>query len=159
METAVLVSRTKDVPLLNLDWVGVMGKETQIAELYDTMLTPWPEVQQAPFEKIRKRDEDLPEPEQKPHWYDEILYPCSYHKAGRKIGERLSSAAEDYLKGFLKSLEAAPDCDPAEKQAKVTAFAERLFAEGGLAVDQMSKLFGRETAERMIVRVMYGKKD
>ena len=83
METAVLVSRTKDVPLLNLDWVGAMGKETQIAELYDTMLAPWPEEQQAPFEEIRKRDADLPEPEKKPHWYDEILYPCSDHKAGR----------------------------------------------------------------------------
>lgn len=159
METAVLAVDGKDLPLLNLDWVKAMGKETQIAELYDTQLAPYPEEKLAAFDAIRARDDDLPGPETKPHWYDAILYPCSYHKAGRKISDRLSAAAKDYFETFLRQLDEAPVCDPAEKGAKVKAFAERLFAEGGPAVDQVTKLFGPETAKRLILRHMYGVKD
>ena len=43
-----------------------------------------------------------------------------------------------------------------ENAEKVKAFAERLFTEGGPAVDQVTKLFGEETAKRLILRWMYG---
>ncbi|MGX8692171.1 MAG: hypothetical protein ACSW8E_00245 [Clostridia bacterium] len=159
METVVLAVDAKDVPLLNLDWVRAFGKETQIVELYDTQLAPYPAESLDAFDAIRRRDEDLPSPPvQGAHWYDAILYPCSYHKAGKKISERLSAAAADYFETFLRQLEAAPACDPAAKREKTRAFAERLFAEGGPAVDQVTKLFGPETAKRLILRRMYGVK-
>ena len=158
METAVLAVSGKDVPLLNLDWVRAFGKETQIAELYDTQLAPYPAEKLADFDTLRARDADLPEPGSKPHWYDAILYPCSYHKAGKGLSERLSAAARDYFETFLRQLAEAPACDAGAKAEKVKAFAERLFAEGGPAVDQVTKLFGQETAKRLILRHMYGVK-
>ena len=157
METAVLAADAKDVPLLNLDWVRAFGKETQIVELYDTQLEPWPETAFAEFDAIRRRDGDLPDPPaQGAHWYDAILYPCSYHKAGKGLTERLEAAARDYTEVFLRQLEAAPACDAGAKREKTRAFAERLFAEGGPAVDQVTKLFGAETAKRLILQYMYG---
>ena len=156
METAVLAVTEKDVPLLNLDWVRAFGKETQIVELYDTQLAPYPAEALAAFDALRRRDDDLPGMTSSGHWYDAILYPCSYHKAGKGLSERLAAAARDYTETFLRQLAEAPACDAAKKQARVRAFAERLFAEGGPAVDQVSKLFGRETAKRLILRSMYG---
>ena len=156
METAVLAVSGKDLPLLNLDWVRAFGRETQIVELYDTQLTPYPEEKLAAFDALRLRDADLPEPESKPHWYDAILYPCSYHKAGKGLSDRLSAAARDYFETFLRQLAEAPACDAGAKAEKVKSFAERLFAEGGPAVDQVTKLFGPETAKRLILRHMYG---
>ncbi len=156
METAVLAVNGRDVPLLNLDWVRAFGKETQIAELYDTQLEPCPEEKLAEFDAIRTRDDDLPGISSSGHWYDAILYPCSYHKAGKGLTERLAAAARDYTETFLRQLEAAPACDTAAKAEKTRAFAERLFAEGGPAVDQVTKLFGAETAKRLILRHMYG---
>lgn len=158
METAVLSVTEKDVPLLNLDWVKAFGRETQIVELYDTQLAPYPAEKLAAFDALRARDADLPEPESRPHWYDAILYPCSYHKAGKGLSERLSAAARDYFETFLRQLAEAPACDAGAKAEKVKAFAERLFAEGGPAVDQVTKLFGQETAKRLILRHMYGVK-
>lgn len=158
METAVLAVTEKDVPLLNLDWVRAFGKETQIVELYDTQLEPYPEEKLAAFDAIRARDAELPDMSSAGHWYDAILYPCSYHKAGKGLTERLAAAARDYTETFLGQLEAAPACDRAAKAEKVKAFAERLFAEGGPAVDQVTKLFGTETAKRLILRYMYGVK-
>ena len=156
METAVLAVTEKDVPLLNLDWVRAFGKETQIAELYDTQISPCSDEALAEFDAIRRRDDDLAGVEASPHWYDAILYPCSYHKAGKGQGERMAAAARAYTETFLRQLDGAPACDSAAKAEKVKAFAERLFAEGGPAVDQVTKLFGKETANRLILRWMYG---
>ena len=156
METAVLAVTEKDVPLLNLDWVRAFGKETQIVELYDTQLAPFPGKAQEEFDKIRRRDDDLSDVKSAPHWYDSILYPCSYRKAGKGLTQRLAAAANDYTELFLRCLDEAPECDVAKKKEKVTAFAERLFAEGGPAVNQVTKLFGQKTAKRLILRWMYG---
>ena len=68
----------------------------------------------------------------------------------------LAGAARDCAAEYISLLASAPDCDPAEKQAKSRHFAESLLASGGPAVDQVTKLFGRETAERLILRHMYG---
>ena len=159
METAVLAVSGKDVPLINLDWVRVMGRETQIVELYDTQLAPWPDAARSEFDALRRRDGDLPDTVTSAHWYDAILYPCSYHKVGRKISGRLSAAARDYTALYLRQLADAPVCDSAAKQEKTRAFAARLFAEGGPAVDQVTKLFGAEIAKRLILRHMNGVAD
>ena len=62
MESVVLSVQQKDVPLFNTDWIYAMGKETQLVELYDTMLEPFSEEAQAPFAAIRDRDKDRVHP-------------------------------------------------------------------------------------------------
>ena len=159
METVVLAVKEKDLPLFNLDWVSAAGKETLIAELYDTQLQPLSEKALGRLQALKDRDGDLPQREKKPHWYDAILYPCSYHKAGRKLSERFNAAARGYIKEFLALADQAPACDAAEKGKKIRAFAETLVKEGGPAVDTMTKLFGAEAAGRVILRHMYGTED
>lgn len=160
METVVLSVTERDVPLLNLDWVSAAGKETQIAELYDTQLEPLTADQLSVYQALKDRDGDLPDPPPPaPHWYDAILYPCSYHKAGRKLSQRFNRAAESYLRAFVSQLAEASACDGAEKGAKVRAFAETLLEKGGPAVDTVTKLFGHETAKRLILGHMYGVRD
>ena len=156
METAIVAVYEKDLPLLNLDWVKAMGKETQIVEFYDDQLAPYPAEKLAAFEAIKAKDADLTDRETDPHWYDDILYPCSFHKKGRGLTERMSCAARDYLMVYVELLAAAPPCDLAAKGAKVRAFATRLFEEGGPAVNMVTKLFGERTARRVVVQHMYG---
>lgn len=157
METAILSVTHKDMPLINLDYVKAFGKETQIVELYDTQLAYEPEELLKSFEQIQGRDVDLADYiSVGTHWFDDILYPCSYHKMGRGVSERLAGAARDCVETYISLLASAPTCDPVEKQGKTRSFAEKLFANGGPAVDRVTRLFGRETAERLIVRHMYG---
>ena len=157
METAVIAPTSVDVPLFNLDWVKAARTETQIAELYDTQVQPWPDECHEAFEFARAQYADLPDaPGGEAHWYDDILYPCSFHKKGRGLTERMSRAAQDYLTIYAELLAAAPACDSTEKAAKVQSFAEKLFEAGGPAVDQVTKLFGEQTAKRLILQHMYG---
>lgn len=157
METVIIAPTEVDAPLFNLDWVNAFGTETQIAELYDTQLVPWPDECHDAFECARARYADLPDaPAGEPHWYDDVLYPCSFRKKGRGMTERLSSAAQDYLAVYAELLAASPACDSAEKAQKVRTFAQRLFEEGGPAVNMVTKLFGERTARRVVVQHMYG---
>ncbi len=157
METAVIAPTNVDVPLFNLDWVKAFKTETQIAELYDTQLLPWPDECHDAFEFARAQYADLPDaPAGEARWYDDILYPYSFHKKGRGLTERMSRAAQDYLTVYTELLVAAPTCDSAAKAAKVQAFAEKLFKEGGPAVNQVTKLFGEQVAKKLILQHMYG---
>lgn len=158
METVVLSSFDKDMPLFNLDWVKAFGKETQISELYDTQIEPYAQDKLDRFSKIKEADGDLTDYSSGPAWYDSIIYPCSYHKTGKGISERLSAAAEKYINEFCSQIAEAPDCDTEEKKEKVRGFARTLVEKGGPAVNQVTKLFGSETAERLILGHMYGVK-
>lgn len=157
METVILSSTERDVPLLNLDWVSAFGKETQIAELYDTQLLPYPQEKLGAFNAIKTRDADIKDYEPGgSHAYDAMKYPESYRKTGRGVSGRLSDAAKDYISIFEAQLYDAEACDREAKTAKIREFTDTLISDGGVAVNQMTKLFGRETAERVIRRHMYG---
>lgn len=156
METAIVAVYEKDIPLLNLDWVKAMGKETQMVEFYDDQLAPYPAEKLAAFEAIKANDTDLTDRETDPHWYDAILYPCSYDKTGKGCSDRFTAAVKAYLAEYSAQLKTAEVCGREEKRAKVRDFAETLFTQGGPAVDQVTKLFGKETAKRLILGHMYG---
>lgn len=157
METVVLSVTHKDMPLINLDYVKAFGKETELVELYDTQLAFEPDDLQKAFQRIQDRDADIADyVSAGTHWYDDILYPCTYHKKGKGVSGRLAQAARDCANTYISLLASTPDCDPALKQARTRAFAEKLFASGGPAVDQVTRLFGRDTAQRLILRHMYG---
>ena len=159
METVIFAPTGADAPLMNLDWVKVLGKETLIAELYDTQLQPWPEEKQAEFKKIAARDIDLEDRVNEPHWYDSIRYSCSYNKSGKGVSERFNRTGQAYIGIYCAQLSEAPACDGEdreEKRRKVRDFAGHLYEEGGQAVNMLTKLFGKETAERVILQHMYG---
>ncbi len=156
METIVLSVKGRDIPLFNMDWVSALGKETLICELYDVQLSTFSAEAQEKFDAIRRRDDDIPETEQDEYWYKDILYPCSYHKTGKKITNRLNDASIDYFKTIVNELSAAQECSSKVKYDKIRNFAETLFNNGGPAVDMVKELFGTEKAHRLIVGHMYG---
>ena len=156
METAIFAPSTIDAPLFNIDWMGVFKAETQIAEFYDVQLKPWPEAYQTELESVSDGIADLADMKSEPHWYDDLLYPCSCGKKGKGIASQLAAAARDYTAAYVAQLPLLPTCDRQQKAAKVRSFAEHLFSDGGVAVKQMTRLFGSETARRMVVQHMYG---
>ena len=157
METVVVSSMNRDMPLMNLDWVKVPFKETLIGELYDTQLAPWPEEEQELFREISERDRDIPDYSTgKPHWYDGIRYSCSYGKSGGGVRERLDASARQFCDTFTELLKKAPECDEEAKREGVERFAKTLVEQGGPAVDQVTKLFGPDVARRLILNHMYG---
>lgn len=161
METAVLACNGKDVPLLNLDHVDAMGRRTQIAELYDTMLSgegPREETLQR-LQAISDADGDLEDYVSAGSWSDALRYPCSYAKKTKKHTARTETSCRQFFDLFLEELEQAPDCDANAKASRIDDFARRLLREGGPAVDQVRRMFGDEITERLVLQHMYGTGD
>ena len=156
METVVFTVTGRDAPLINLDRVSAFGRDTMMIEMYDDQLTAYPEEYLQAFAELKSRDADIPDGNSGEHWYDSITYPCSYHKKAKGQNERFLAAAHDYFAEYLDQLEKAPACDRAEKEKKAGSFAQRLLKEGGPAVDQVTKLFGSDFAERLVLKYMYG---
>ncbi len=159
MESAIFTVKNKDVPLFNIDWIRAFGKETMICELYDVQLSPYPEDKLAEFQAIADRDASLENyiyDKDKPHWYDNILYPCSYHKISGRDFLRLTQASISYMKTFVRQLQETEECNREEKQAKISEYTEALFASDGPAVITVKKNFGEEDARKMIVELLYG---
>ena len=159
METIVIAPFEEDLPLYNADWVKAFGTETQLAELYDTQLEPWPGEVQGKFDKIKAAFADLPDAPTGEHWYDSVLYPCSIHKKGKGLTDSLNKLAEEYTDLFVAELAAAAaagKCQADLKKARVSEFAHKLVANDGPAVSMMAKLFGKETMQRIVLKHMYG---
>lgn len=159
METIVIAPFEADLPLYNADWVGAFGTETQMAELYDTQLEPWPEESKGKFDEAKAAFADLPDAPTGEHWYDAVLYPCSVHKKGKKLTDRFNKLAKEYTDLFVAELAAAAasgKCPADLKKARVSEFAHKLVENDGPAVSMMAKLFGKETMQRIVLRHMYG---
>ena len=156
METVVLSCNTKDVPLLNMDTVKVMGNKTMIAEFYDTLLNHEDRTMESECQKIKDADADIPDYSSGEHWYDVLLYPCSYAKKTKGKDNRTDISLKKYFQLYLKELERAEACNPDEKMGKNRAFAQGLLDHGGPAVDSVRKLFGEEKAKKLILEYMYG---
>ena len=156
METIVIAPSEADLPLYNADWVKAFGTETQIVELYDTQLEPWPEKSQEKFLDIKAEFTDLADGATGDHWYDSVLYPCSVHKKGKGLTDRFNILAKAYTDLLAAELAAAEKCPADEKRARVSAFAHKLVENDGPAVSMMAKLFGTETMRRIVLKHMYG---
>ncbi len=158
METLVFVSNTKDIPLLNTDYIKAFGKETLLIELYDNMLNPYKQTYLDEYQKIKDLDKDLTDYVTDKAWYDPILYKETYRKTGKKLLSRFNNASEKYLDIFVKQIKELKPCDKEKKQEKVANFANTLYTNGGPAVNTFKKLFGEELAKKVVCEYMYGVK-
>ena len=156
METCVLAVETRKVPLVNIDYVNAMGKESMMAEYYDLADDVLPEGFPEKFEALKKADsalEDYPAEEQ---WYNKYLLPFTYRKKGKKARDHFLQVAAKEADLFLDMTEKAEAADPEERKKITLSFAQGLLDEGGPAINSFVKLFGREKTEEVVKKCMYG---
>ncbi len=156
METCVLAVETRKVPLVNIDYVNAMGKESMMAEYYDLAEDVLPEGFPEKFEALKKADsalEDYPAEEQ---WYNKYLLPFTYRKKGKKARDHFLQVAAKEADLFLDMTEKAEAADPEERKKITLSFTQGLLDEGGPAINSFVKLFGREKTEEVVKKCMYG---
>ena len=149
MESFILTAENLDLPLYSGDFIKAMGKCTLLEEFYDTMLAPLPEADTAEYRKVKARYADLPLYSTEPHWYDSIRYDFTLGATDKSLKNRKDEITSDYLEAYLKNASHAPAADPIQEKAKTKEYVDRLFANGGPAVNQFKKLFGDEAAREI----------
>ena len=152
METSVITPLNRDLSFCNLDVIKAMGNYTGMFEMYDTSIE---KTDLSGFEEIRKRYNDLNDYQSSPRWYDEYKLSSCIAKKGKKIDAKAEGMLKECLDLYLELLDKAPECDPEKKKEKTAVYVDRLITEGGVAVDNMNKLFGNETTAKLIREFMY----
>ena len=147
METVIITSDDRDVPLFSFDVISAMEKNTVLAEGYDTMVGDAPEEFLEKGRKIKAVYDTLPDYAREARWYDAILYPFSLAKTGKEVKDRITGIVSDYTGLFKEWLTAAPEVTPEEKKAATGDYVTRLLSEGGASTDQFKKLFGEEKTD------------
>ena len=155
MDTVVFTPLTKDAPFFSYDLIDVLGKQTLLIELYDTCLQP---CDLSGLQAVKDRAAALPDTKLEPHWYDHLRLPPSLAKKGKKLGDAFEKLLEEYFTEYLKLMDTVPACPEAEKRAKVAAYVDGLFSNGGPATDQFKKLIGEDAAKELFSRFIFASK-
>jgi hypothetical protein len=159
MDTLIIASENKDLPLLSYDRIYAMGNDTLMIELFDTMGEN--KVDLSSISNINRKYSYLPERfadgEEPKCWYDDIRLPETTIKKGKKAHKSgFDAYTLDYFDAFLKL--SADNCDVADKKARTEAYASGLITQGGPATDVFKKEFGEEKTSEIIRGVLFGTK-
>ncbi len=151
MDTLIIVSEEKDLPLFSYDRIKAMGNDTLIFELYDTLLSPF----EAPeLERIKEKYSSIPQMNIEKRWYESLRLSVSVAKKS-KDSRTSDLLAREYFSAFL-SLERDKTQDIEKKKEKSKAYVEGLLKNGGVSTDVLRKKFGEEKAEDLFRRVLFG---
>ena len=147
METAIITSQDRDVPLFSFDLIRAFGKNTLLIEADSTQVGEAPQELLKRGNALKAKYSDLTVYQTEKRWYDAIKYPMSVAVTGKGVKEKVTDIVGDYAGLFLDWMESAPECEESIKTAATKAYVDRLLGEGGTSTDQFNKLFGRERTE------------
>lgn len=152
MDTLIINPTEKDLPLYSYDRIHVMGNDTLIIELYDTMLNG---CNTRPLTRVQAQYARLPERNPGKHWYDGIKLPESVSKKGKKAHRYdLNRMTMDYTAAYLR-LEADAVTDTEAKRAKTAVYVDGLLKHGGPSTDVFKKAMGTEKTAELFRNILF----
>lgn len=153
MESLILTPLEVDMPLLSYDVMHLPGKDLVLLEIFDTQLIPADRSVPGMFagmEEVKARYAYLPDRETPPGCSAEMSLPQSIEKKGRKLLKKSETMVTEWLAEYMSLLAGAPKCDREKKRKATRRYTDRLFTEGGVAVNQFKKMLGEEAAVKML---------
>lgn len=151
MESVICTPYGKDVPLFSYDGINVFGRRTVFLELYDTQVEP---IDLSALDAVKLLYKDLKDKAMKPAWYDGLKLSPSTYKVGR--GQRMCDLVNEMMTAYLDLFVAARVVDRAAKTEKNRRYVEGLIGNGGPAVNVVRGMLGKEAAETMFRRFLFG---
>lgn len=154
METLVVNPFTVDAPLFSYDRIHAMGNDTLLLELYETRLA---RTATDLLRNVAAGYAALPDADPGTHWYDDLRWPESIKKKGKKAATpQLDALAADFTAAYIALCQTSPACRPEEKLPMAQAYTRGLIANGGPSTDAFVKAFGRERTDAFFREVFFG---
>ena len=153
MDTLMIVPTEKDLPLYSYDRIYVMGNDTLIVELYDTLINS------SDFSALAEAKSHyayLPERDPGEHWYDSIKLSESISKKGKRAqSAELDALLTKHFDAYL-SLSASSVSDVTKKKELSARYVDGLLTKGGPSTDVFKKAIGEEKTARLFREVLFG---
>ena len=154
--TSIIVNPFEvDAPLLSLDRMKVLNRDSLYMELYDTCLDP--ERKEARFLEVKEAYADLADLPQQENWYDDIRYESSVLKGvSTEESGKVDDCVREYFDAYTALLKESSPCDPEKKKERARAYSNGLLEHGGPAVNNFLKVWGKEKTEDFFGTVLFG---
>ena len=154
MDTLIINPTQVDMPLYSYDRVHVMGNDTLIFELYDTLVG---NTSLSVLDAVKAQAKDLPDHDLGQHWYDPIKLPVSLSKKGKKVhSPDFDAVTMEYLSAYLACAKEAESCREDAKREKASHYVEGLLANGGPSTDVFKKGIGDTKTAALFRKVLFG---
>lgn len=150
MQTTVICPQYKDLSFMNADTFDVLSKHTGIVELYESSIE---DSDLSSLDNIKEEYKDLKDYVSKPRWYDSMRLSCSIGKLGNK--KIIEEMCLRYIDEYLDLLSMAKDCDYNLKQQANSIYVDQLIEKGGVAVDSLNKMIGKDKCETLVKKYMF----
>jgi len=154
--TSIIVNPFEvDAPLLSLDRVKVLNRDSLYMELYDTCLEP--QRKEERFLSVKEKYSGLADLPQGQNWYDGIRYGSSVLKGvSEEESEKLDDCVKEFFDAYCELLQSSAPCDVRAKKEKAQAYSDGLLENGGPAVNNFLKVWGKEKIEEFFSQVLFG---
>ncbi len=152
MDTIILSSYNKDMPLFSYDRIRVGKKDTLIVEIYDTCK------EHKEYENILKAKEkfsEYPLYKAKPAWYDSLRCKESFAVTYKKKHD-FDTPLKEYMDAFMKAINEANDISREEKKILNAKYVDGLLENGGPSTDMFVKKIGKEKTSLLFRKYLFG---
>ncbi len=156
-----LTSMERDLPLMVVDYMYMLGNRIAYAEVYDLPLEGGDAYQHC-VEQLAALDAEfvhLPDTQPAPGWYDDIKPAGSYKKVTSAEDHDILMMMDAYLSAFLEAAKEAPLLEEGQIPAKadvMETYSHRLISEGGISTDAIRDAIGAERTTAFFDQCMFG---
>lgn len=162
MVSFVITPFEKEMPMLSMDFMYIMGKRKAYVEFYDLVPdTSTPEYKDV-IEKLKAFQEEysnLAEIPTEPAWYDDYLT-VAMHKAGKRADDsKIRYMFSDAVECYMTAAEGLGQLSDEEKDEKIEItqkYTDGLISNGGVSTDVFKKKLGEEKTKDFFDKVFFG---
>lgn len=158
MLTVILTPLDKDIPLVSVDYMYMLGRKISYLECYDLVLNQDDKYRNFlnTLGKVKEKYKDLDNFKPSPAWYDSLGRTGIY---GKGPDTREEEALEDWLEAVLSYGDEKTVLSFEEKQRKLSVvrqYTDGLIEKGGISTDFFVKNLGRGKTKILFDQVMFG---
>ncbi len=162
MASYVITPYEKNMPLLSMDFMYIMGNRKAYAEFYDLVRDPssdeYTKVLNAVHE-FEGKYSDMEDIETSPAWYDKYLTVAMHKAAKNTDDEKVEQMFCDAIRCYMETadgLETLGAEEKAEKLALTQEYSDGLITNGGVSTDVFKKELGEEKTKDFFDNVFFG---
>ena len=162
MVSYVITPYKKNMPMLSMDFMYILGNRKAYAEFYDLVpdaSTPEYTAVLDNIKEFEKKYSDLEDIEVEPAWYDEYLTVVLHKAAKRSDDDKIEEMFNDAIRCYMETardLEPLSDEEKAAKLEITQEYCDNLVEKGGVSTDVFKKALGEETTKDFFDKVFFG---
>ena len=162
MVSYVITPYDKNMPLLSMDFMYILGNRKAYAEFYDLVSDRESSEYISVLDHIKefeKKYSSLEDIQTDPTWYDDLLT-VVLHKAGKRADdEKIEAMFCDAIRSYMEKANELGELsaeEKAEKLALTQKYSDDLISKGGVSTDVFKNALGEEKTKEFFDKVFFG---